>query len=219
MSVVIPASAVLLDMDGTLVDSSAVVERIWGDWAVSHGLVPAEVYPVVHGRQGWQSMAILLPERDVEINRRENGELLARETVEVEGIVEIAGAGVLLAALAGHPHALVTSASHALASARMTAAGLRMPEAAVTAESVTASKPHPEGFLAGAALLGVAPADCVAFEDSHAGVAAAKAAGMRVVGVGADAAGHGADWTVADLAGVRVVAGESGLSIELAEVL
>lgn len=219
MSVVIPASAVLLDMDGTLVDSSAVVERIWGDWAREHGLDPAEVYPVVHGRQGWQSMAILLPERDTVVNHADNRRLLARETREVEGIVEIAGAGELLRSLADIPHALVTSASLELARARMAAAGLGMPAQAVTAESVTASKPHPEGFLAGAAVLGVEPGECVAFEDSHAGVAAAKAAGMRVIGVGAAAAGHGADWSVADLAAVHVSGRGAGFEITLDHVL
>ena len=55
------ARAVLLDMDGTLVDSTAVVERIWTEWALRNNLAVDEVLHVIHGRQGHASMAILLP--------------------------------------------------------------------------------------------------------------------------------------------------------------
>ncbi len=219
MTPTIHAAALLLDMDGTLVDSSAVVERVWGEWAVRHGLDPAEVIGVVHGRQGHESMAILLPGRAVEENLAENRAMLERETAETEGIVEIAGAAEFLAALAGVPHALVTSATAALARARMVAAGLSVPEVAVTAESTSASKPDPEGFLAAADALGVAPEDCVAFEDSGAGIAAARAAGMRVVGVGTGAKEHGADWVVPDLSGVRVAANKTGVELTLMRLL
>ncbi|GAA3065796.1 hypothetical protein GCM10020000_57120 [Streptomyces olivoverticillatus] len=115
-----------------------------------------------------------------------------------------------MAALAALPHALVTSADRGLAEARMGAAGLPMPAVRVTAESVSASKPDPEGFLKGAAELGFAPGECIVFEDSEAGITAAKAAGMRVVGVGPRAAAHGPDVAVADLTRVRVETGADG---------
>jgi sugar-phosphatase len=86
----------------------------------------------------------------------------------------------------------------------MAAAALRMPPLRITAEDVSASKPDPEGFLKAAEKLGVAPADCVVFEDSGAGVAAGLAAGMRVVGVGHAAAAHGPTVTVADLTAVTL---------------
>ena len=86
----------------------------------------------------------------------------------------------------------------------MAAAGLPLPEVRVTAESVGASKPDPEGFLKGAAELGVDPADCVVFEDSGAGIAAGRAAGMRVVGVGPRAGEHRPDAWVQDLTELRV---------------
>lgn len=207
--------ALLLDMDGTLVDSTAAVDRIWTDWAHDHGLDPAEVISVVHGRQGQESMAELLPDRPHADNLADNAYLLSREVAETEGIVEIVGAAVFLAALEGLPHAMVTSASADLARSRMAAAGLSLPPVQVTAEDVAASKPHPEGFLAGAAALGVTPQDCVVFEDSGAGIAAARAAGMRVVGVGPVAVAHDPDVHVADLAAVRVEAGPEGLVLSL----
>jgi mannitol-1-/sugar-/sorbitol-6-phosphatase len=55
--------------------------------------------------------------------------------------------------------------------------------AIVTADHVTHGKPHPEGYLRAAELLGVPPAKIVAFEDTEAGVASARAAGVRVVAV------------------------------------
>lgn len=215
MSQSIRARALLFDMDGTLVDSTAVVERLWLEWAKPHGIDRERVLSVVHGRQGHQSMAIMLPDRDHAINLAENDALLARESADVQGVVEIPGAGALLRAVRDLPHAIVTSANVPLMTARMGAAGLTVPALAITAESVSASKPHPEGFLKGAEALGIAPADCVVFEDSEAGVQAGLAAGMRVVGVGPHAAAHGATYVVEDLTGVTVSADEDGLVLVL----
>ncbi|MFD6114496.1 HAD-IA family hydrolase [Streptomyces yangpuensis] len=207
---VLSAKALLLDMDGTIVNSDAVVERCWRDWAVSHGLDPEEALKVVHGRQGYATMAVLLPDRPMEVNLAENAEMLARETADTDGVVPVAGAPAFMAAIGGLPHALVTSADAVLATARMTAAALPMPEVRVTAESVGASKPDPEGFLKGAAALGVDPADCIVFEDSAAGIAAGRAAGMRVIGVGPRAAAHGPTVHVPDLTFLDVTAGPDG---------
>ncbi|MEU4490649.1 HAD-IA family hydrolase [Streptomyces purpurascens] len=203
---VLTARALLLDMDGTLVNSDASVERVWRRWAEQHGLDGDEVMKVVHGRQGYASMALLLPGRPMEQNYADNARMLADETADTDGVVAIPGAPEFLASLRGLPHALVTSADVPLSTARMAAAGLERPEVRVTAESVGASKPDPEGFLKGAAELGVAPGDCVVFEDSGAGIAAGRAAGMTVVGVGPRAAVHEPDVVVEDLTRVRVEA-------------
>ncbi|MEU0128823.1 MULTISPECIES: HAD-IA family hydrolase [unclassified Streptomyces] len=207
---VLEARALLLDMDGTLVNSDAVVERCWRRWAIAQGLDPVEALKVVHGRQGYATMAALLPDRPMEQNHAENRIMLAEETADTEGVVPIGGAPAFMTSIAGLPHALVTSADEALAQARMTAAALPMPETRVTAELVGASKPDPEGFLKGAAELGFAPADCVVFEDSEAGIAAGRAAGMRVVGVGPRAAALSPDAHVDDLTRLRVEAGADG---------
>ncbi|MFC9397218.1 HAD-IA family hydrolase [Streptomyces sp. NPDC057027] len=196
--------ALLLDMDGTLVNSDAVVERCWRRWADRQGIDAGEVLKVVHGRQGFATMAVLLPDRPMEENYADNRVMLAEETADLDGVVPVPGAPAFMAAIADLPHALVTSADEALAQARMGAAALRMPETRVTAESVGASKPDPEGFLKGAAALGFDPADCVVFEDSEAGIQAGRAAGMRVVGVGPRAAAFAPDVHVADLTRLRV---------------
>ncbi|MEU8924472.1 HAD-IA family hydrolase [Kitasatospora sp. NPDC048545] len=203
--------ALLLDMDGTLVDSDAVVERCWGRWAERHGLDPAEVLAVAHGRQGHATMAVLLPDRPVEVNLADNARMLDEERADTEGVIPVPGAAAFLASLAGHPHALVTSADEPLARVRMDAAALPLPPVLVTAESVGAGKPDPEGFLKGAAAVGFTPADCLAFEDSGAGIAAAKAAGLRVVGIGPRATAHHPDAHADDLTAVTVTATPDGL--------
>jgi len=204
------AAALLLDMDGTLVDSRAVVDRLWTQWSLDHGIPPERTLSLIHGRQGQESMALLLPDRPHEQNIAENEEMLVAETRELDGVVALPGAAALLAALERLPHALVTSATIELAAARMGASALRMPDVVVSAADVVASKPHPEGFLRGAELLGVAPADCVVVEDSLNGIRAGQAAGMRVIGVGPHAAEGSPTWAVADPSGIRVEPSATG---------
>ncbi|MGP4001200.1 HAD-IA family hydrolase [Streptomyces sp. 8N706] len=204
------ARALLLDMDGTLVNSDAVVERCWRRWAEEQRLDAEYVLGHVHGRQGHATMALLLPGRPAELNHADNRRMLEQETADTEGVVPIPGAPEFMAALAGLPHALVTSADEALAQARMGAAALPVPEVRVTAERVGASKPDPEGFLKGAAELGFEPEDCIVFEDSEVGIAAGRAAGMRVVGVGPRAAAQAPTALVRTLEQVRVEAAADG---------
>ncbi|GAA2930432.1 HAD-IA family hydrolase [Kitasatospora cinereorecta] len=213
---VLVARALLLDMDGTLVNSDAVVERCWRRWALAQGLDPEAALKVVHGRQGYATMAALLPDRPMEQNHAENRIMLAEETADIDGVVPIAGAAAFMASLAALPHALVTSADEALAQARMTAAALPVPKTRVTAELVGASKPDPEGFLKGAAELGFDPADCIVLEDSEAGITAGRAAGMRIVGIGPRAAALSPDAHVEDLTQLRVeVAGDGSIRLHI----
>ncbi|WP_329177497.1 HAD-IA family hydrolase [Streptomyces decoyicus] len=205
------ARALLLDMDSTIVNSEAVVERCWRRWATEQELDADEVLKVVHGRQGWATMAALLPDRPMELNMADNRRMLAQETSDTDGVVPVPGAPAFMAALATLPHALVTSADIPLSDVRMGAAGLPMPTVRITAESVSASKPDPEGFLKGAAELGYAPEDCLVFEDSQAGIEAGRAAGMRVVGVGDRAAAFAPTAQVRDLTGIRVEALPDGM--------
>jgi sugar-phosphatase len=78
---------------------------------------------------------------------------------------------------------IVTSGLRAVATARLVAAGVPIARVMVTAESISRGKPDPEAYLKGAAELGVAPADCLVVEDAPAGAAAARAAGMRLLGL------------------------------------
>ena len=189
MSLTVPAvpqtltcRAVLFDMDGTLVDSTAVVEQVWGEFAARYGLDYAQILRTSHGVQAIDTVRRYAPAgADVLALTAELG---AMERARTEGIVPLPGAAALLSALPGAAVALVTSADRVLADIRMAAAGLAMPATAVTAELVSKGKPHPEGYLLAAERLGVDPAEAIVFEDAPAGIAAGLAAGIRTVAVG-----------------------------------
>ena len=176
------ARALLFDVDGTLVDSSAVVERIWRQFARRHGLDPDEILAASHGRRTGDVVARFAP-AGVDL-AAETALVTAQEVDDTGGVAAVAGAGELLAGLPVDRWALVTSASRELAVRRMAMAGLGLPPVIISADDVHAGKPDPEGYLAAASRLGVPAATTVVFEDTDAGLAAARAAGAREVAVG-----------------------------------
>jgi sugar-phosphatase len=196
------ATAVVCDMDGTLVDSTAVVEQVWAEFADQYGADLEAVLRYSHGRLTSDSVRHFLPPGHDPV--AVTAHLDAQELVRVQGIVEVPGAGAFLRELGGTPLAVVTSASRELARRRMRAAGVPLPEVLVAAEDVAVGKPSPEGYLRAAALLGVDPGDCVMFEDADAGLRAAVASGGRVVVVGdhVSAATQGLP-RIADFTGLR----------------
>lgn len=172
--------AVLLDMDGTILNSIKTAERIWGRWAARHGLDVEAFLSTIHGVQAVETVRRLgLPGLDPQV---EAAGITQAEIDDVEGIEAIAGAAEFLAALGGR-WAVVTSASRELALRRIGATGLPLPPLLVTAEDVSRSKPAPDGFLLAAERLGTNAANCLMVEDSPAGLAAAESAGGIVLAV------------------------------------
>jgi sugar-phosphatase len=176
--VLIHCQGVLFDMDGILISSIASVERSWTKWAHLRGVDGALTRETAHGRRAVETIALLRPDLDPEI------ELKVIEDIEIadnDGLSVLPGVLDLLAALPADRWTVVTSATERLARLRLAAGGIPVPQRLVTADRVTRGKPHPEPFLAGAALLGVAPQDCVVFEDSASGAQAGRDAGCTVV--------------------------------------
>jgi sugar-phosphatase len=170
--------AVLFDMDGTLVDSDAAVERAWRAWSTEYGVDGARAVEAGAGSPAATTIRLLLP-------RLSDAELAAAVDREHElqyddlaDVTATPGAGRLLPILArlGLPWAVVTSADSRLAKARLTAAGIAAPFV-VTIEDVHTGKPDPEGYLLAAAQLGVDPRDCLVVEDSAPGLEAGRRAG------------------------------------------
>jgi len=182
----ISASGFLFDMDGTLVDSHAVVEAVWSEFGRRHGLDPAQILAYAHGRQAVDTVAHFLPGLPDERRAELVAGLVAEELTRTDGIVEVPGAAALLTALAeaGVPVAIVTSAPRDLAVVRLEAASVPVPDVLVAAEDVSRGKPDPQGYLLAAERLGVPIERCVVFEDAEAGLVAAVASGGRVVVVG-----------------------------------
>lgn len=173
------ASVLLFDMDGTLVNSIAAVERVWRRWADGHGLDGDAVIHACHGRRPVETVRdFIAPDADPEA---EAAWLNAAEYKETEGILAIPGAADLLAALPPERWAIVTSAHRALARRRLSLAGLPCPKVLIAAEDVSRGKPEPEGYLSAAGLLGAVDGDAIVFEDAPAGLAAGRAAGFRTI--------------------------------------
>ena len=177
----IAVKAVLLDMDGTLVDSDAAVERAWHRWAAEHGVAVEVLAPILHGSPAATTIRAVRPDLDdaaVAVAAQRNLEL---QYDDLTDIAALPGAARLLRTLdeLGLPWAVVTSADRRLATVRLHAAGLPARHL-VTVEDTLRGKPDPAPYLAGAALLGVDPKDCLVVEDAQPGVDAVRAAGMRV---------------------------------------
>ncbi|CUX56217.1 MULTISPECIES: HAD-IA family hydrolase [Rhizobium/Agrobacterium group] len=167
--------AFLFDMDGTILDSRAASDRVWGGWARDNG-IPTPPY---HGRRVQDTMADL---RHTGIDPlRAAAEIEARELEDLDGVTAIPGAADFLSLLPPERWAVVTSAPRALALRRIGAAGLRMPRNLIAAEDVKRGKPSPDPFLAGAQLLSFAPSRCLVFEDADAGIRSGEAAGCSVL--------------------------------------
>lgn len=172
-------SAVLFDMDGTLVDSTAAVERVWRRWAARHGLDFGKLLAVSHGRRASDTIARFAPPGLD--HAEENSWMLEAEVAEQEGIIPIPGARRLMASLPQGRVAVVTSAARDLALLRLRLAGLVVPNLVITAEDVTAGKPDPQGYLQAARQLGFVPETCLVVEDAPAGLEAGRAAGGHVL--------------------------------------
>ncbi|MFJ2354960.1 HAD-IA family hydrolase [Frigoribacterium sp. NPDC087798] len=197
--------AIVFDMDGTLVDSTALVERIWGDFAAEHQLDVVELLAFAHGRQTHDTVTRFLPRLPEGEARSLTDGLQAVEAGTRDGTVEIPGAAAFVASLPGDRVALVTSANHELARSRMAEAGVPWPAVVLASEQVAVGKPAPDGYLLAAELLGVDPGEVVVFEDAAAGLEAARASGASVVVVG-DHDGPAAD-------GLPRVAGYEDVSV------
>jgi len=202
-------SALLFDMDGVLVDSHAVYTRTWLRWAKRHGLDPEPLLAAGLGRRTREALLSVVPHlaTDQEVDWLDTTELQ-----DLEGIVEVRGAADLVRSLPPERWAVVTSAGRDLALSRLQAARVPAPSLLVTAEDIARGKPAPDGFLLAAHRLGWAAETCLVFEDAPAGIAAARAAGMRPVAL---TTMYGADASIADFKGVQVRLDGTAIVVQL----
>ena len=169
--------AVLFDLDGTLADSTASVNRSWRRFAAEFG-VSAAALRRNHGQPARQLVAKLLGAERTELGLLRITEL---EVADAVGVQAVPGAQDFLASVPESQRAIVTSGSVPIAAARLAAAGLTPPAVMVTVEDVTFGKPDPEPYLLAARRLGVDPRRCLVVEDAQAGIEAAQRAGCTVL--------------------------------------
>lgn len=211
---ILTCRAILFDLDGVLLDSTLAVERVWRRWADLRKIDPQLVMENAHGRRTIETIRIVAPKLDADL---ETSKVEQMEIADKDGIVAVPGAAELLRSLPSANFAVVTSATRALATARLQHAGLFVPKNLISADDVTRGKPSPEPYLKGAALLGFAPADCLVFEDTPAGIESGKSAGMRVIGLHTtylETELRAADMVLASLAGVRARLENGRLKVE-----
>ncbi|MGP9537837.1 HAD-IA family hydrolase [Brachybacterium sp. AOP43-C2-M15] len=183
------ADALLLDMDGTLIDSGPAVERSWNQLLGELG-TDLEFGPEQHGRPARQVLAELLPELDDSRLDAAHRRIEELEISDLEGIVVLPGTERFLreldeaAAQLGRPTwTIVTSCTRELFEARWSRTGLAVPAGMVTADQVRRGKPDPEAYLLGAERLGRPITDCIVVEDSLGGLRSGTSAGAGTVAV------------------------------------
>lgn len=214
----IECKGLIFDLDGTLVDSGEVVERVWKMFADRYGFdFEKQVLPICHGRPAKYPLKELMPsicEKEMEAMEEEFSEI---EMTMLEGLKPIRGADKLLLTLPIERWAIATSGVHDLASGRLKSAGVPIPKHFVTAGMYKNSKPHPDPFLMAADLLRLAPKDCVVFEDSPAGIEGALQAGCKVIGINLVEAARKIskpDYVINNMTEIRVSYGNDSFKIE-----
>lgn len=204
-----PGAAVLLDLDGTLVDSEPMQRAAFAAYFASRGWeVPDEVVRLFMGRRGRESFASI----DGPWAGEDPGVLTEAVIAMTDPVAHpptpVAGAAEAIRAWReqGVPVSLVTSAFRTWAEEALELLGVaELGVRLVTAEDTPVGKPAPDPFLLGSERLGVSPGDCLAAEDSVAGTTSARTAGVGIVvgvttSLDADALlAAGADAAVPDL--------------------
>jgi beta-phosphoglucomutase len=184
--------ALIFDLDGVVVDSMPLHTLAWQRYLEQLGVAREDVAIQMHGR------------RNDEIVREFLGPDVAGETVFAHGAAKerlfrdlfrettgdrlaralVPGIGEFLTRTQDVPVALATNAEPANVSFVLDGIELRQWfRVIVDGSQVRQAKPAPEVYLTAAERLGIAPRNCIVFEDSPVGIAAARAAGMRVVGI------------------------------------
>lgn len=171
--------AILLDVDGTLLDTLPNLRQVWARWALRHDLDVEFVWATALVTRPAETFARVAPTlgparclktlHEIEDADARDGHYSAHD-----------GASELLSALRPDSWAIVTGNYAHRVRIRFERLGLPLPQLIVDADSVRHGKPHPEGYLLAAKALGCHPGKCLALEDGESGIAAARNAGLTV---------------------------------------
>jgi mannitol-1-/sugar-/sorbitol-6-phosphatase len=212
----IAAKVLLIDLDGTLVDSTAAVEAAWR-WAADELGVPfTQIAPFMHGIPADQALELAVPNLDEATKKRLSNEILIRQADSDVDVSAMPGALHLLNSLPSGSWAVVTSGSVRLAESSIHKAGLPEPPILITADDVQVGRPHPEPFFRAMGVLDASPEECIVIEDSPSGIASGVAAGVRVLAVGSTFPPHllhEASWLISDLEKITIADDEGRICL------
>src|SRR5689334_859709 len=181
--------ALILDMDGVIIHSNPLHRKAWEEYSRQFGIEMDEaMHRRMYGRRNDDIVRDVFGPQLTPEEVREHGAAKERLYRELMGpIVKqslVPGVVEFLARHRGAPIAMATSAEPENVEFLLNAAGLRSYfRAIVDGHQVLNPKPHPEIYLTSAELLRADPRNCVAFEDSFAGIQSAGSADMMVVGI------------------------------------
>jgi len=222
----IVVGAILFDMDGTLIDSTAGVLQGWKTFAIDYKLQedPIALAHATLGRRLYDSLREYCGITDEshllkEIDRFQN-------LVIEAGLIPLPGALDLVSKLSSHPStttkwSVVTSASNPYATRALHRAGILIPAAGIIASNdVSQGKPYPAPFLAGALRCDVDPKKCLVVEDAPAGLQSGRAAGSLTLAVctslpRASVLESGPNYIVSDLTKVKINVVEEKIEVTI----
>lgn len=210
------AAAIVLDLDGVLLDSGAGERATWRWWARHHGLPPDEVAATAVGRRPRDVVVELLGEA-VDVDT-EVAALDRRRTVLLRSARRPRGVGGFVRSVPVNRLAVVTSAGLEVAQRSLRRARVEPPNVLITADDADGGRPEPVAHEAAARALAVAPPRCLAVERTAVGIRAAKTAGFVVVALSPTrdvGALPGADGYVHELASLRVTPTGDGLEVSV----
>ncbi|GAN02034.1 HAD family hydrolase [Mucor ambiguus] len=172
------STAFIFDLDGTLIDTTPQVVKFWTNIALENKLDPAQILETSHGRRTIETLQRWVPEL---ATMEYVNDLEGRLALEKEGVVVLPGVMDLLQSMPAEDWTVNTAGTNLMATTRLTQFDIQVPKQMATGDMLTHGKPHPEGYLKAAAILGKEPKDCLVFEDAPSGVMAALAAGMQCI--------------------------------------
>jgi beta-phosphoglucomutase len=183
-----PGLALIFDLDGVIVDSMPLHTKSWYVFRERHGIQAKDMVERMHGRRNDEIIAEFFgTQLSAEENFRLGADKEALWREMMAPVLEeylVPGIAEFLERYSEAPIGLATNAEPGNADFVLGKAKLRTRfKAIVDGMQVAKPKPWPDVYCRTSDLLGVEPSDCIVFEDSPTGVQAAKAAGMRVVGI------------------------------------
>ena len=181
--------ALILDMDGVIIDSNRWHRQAWAEYNRRHGIETDEAMQQrMYGKRNDDIVrdffGARLPDEEVHAHGAAKERLYREMILPALNEALVPGVREFLERHCGEPVGMATNAEPENVEFLIEEAGLRQYfQVLVDGHQVPNPKPHPDIYLRAAELLGVPPRDCVVFEDSLPGIEAARAAGMAVVGL------------------------------------
>jgi sugar-phosphatase len=170
--------ALIFDLDGTLVDSAAIVEQVMRKWCNENDIDFSAIQDTAYSSRTEDTVRSVAPKLDA---KREAEKIEEMERDGLTDLREIEGASNFLIQVPKGRWAVATSSDTSTAKAKLAATRMPLPNVLIGADGVQNGKPHPEAYVVASKGLGCSPSDCLAFEDAETGMLSALKAGCYVI--------------------------------------